>query len=214
MTKSFFSRKYFSSDLIQSSRCTTDWWLILIFQAKNGFLVWHGFMTSDWPIRSDQLFKDQYLIKLESSFSHMDLSLTDFMIINSWHKRVVTFVTRDSVLHVAVNLYIALNLDGMVLWRLLTIRLWNLLICPRFFVNRLFWSALVGVWCQIMLALRILLVNHFIYWNVNKDTIKFKNTITQELPEIKFKWKSFPDWIISALIFCRSVSSRLHFNAF
>lgn len=31
------------------------------------------------------------------------------------------------------------------------------------------------------------------YWNVNKDTTKFKNTITQELPEIKFKWKSFPD---------------------
>ena len=63
---------------------------------------------------------DQYLIKLESSLKpygpyDMDLSLTDFMIINSWHKRVVTFVTRDSVLHLAMNLYSVLNLDGMVL---------------------------------------------------------------------------------------------------
>ena len=145
--------------------------------------------------------------------SHMDLSLTDFMIINSWHE--LSHSWQETAYCIWLWIY-------AVYW---TWMVWscddywlsdyeNLLICPRFFVNRLFWSALVGVWCQIMLALRILLVNHFIYWNVNKDTIKFKNTITQELPEIKFKWKSFPDWIISALIFCRSVSSRLHFNAF
>ena len=123
--KAFFSRKYFSSDLIQSSRCTTDCWLILIFQVKNGFLFWQGFMASDWPIRSHQLFMDQYLIKFESLLSHMDLSLTDFMIINSWHKRVVTFLTRDSLLHLAMNICNVLNLDGMVFWRLLTIRLWK-----------------------------------------------------------------------------------------
>ena len=35
-------------------------------------------MASNWPIRSDQLFMDQYLIKIASSLGHMDLSLADF----------------------------------------------------------------------------------------------------------------------------------------
>ena len=44
----------------------------------------------------------------------MDLSLTDFKIINSRHKRVVTFVTRDSVLHLARNLCSELEWYGLV----------------------------------------------------------------------------------------------------
>ena len=115
MTKSLFSRKYFSSDLIQSSRCTTDWWLILIFQVKK----WIFISDRDLWRRIDQFEVTNYSwisnsLNSNLLLSHMDLSLTDFMIINSWHKRVVTFVTRDSVLHLAMNLCSVLNLDGLV----------------------------------------------------------------------------------------------------
>ena len=121
--KAFFLGYSWVSDLIQSSRCTTDWWLILIFSSqKMGFY----FDKDLWLIRSDRFEMTNYswisiLLKSNLIFSHLDLSLTE--IINSWNKRVVTFVTRDSVLHLAMNLCSGLNFDSLDLWRLLTIRL-------------------------------------------------------------------------------------------
>ena len=115
--KAFFLGNIWVSDLIQSSRCTTDWWLILIFSSqKMGFY----FDKDLWLIRSDRFEMTNYswisiLLKSNLIFSHLDLSLTE--IINSWNKRVVTFVTGDSVLHLVMNLCSVLLFESLDLRR-------------------------------------------------------------------------------------------------